>query len=225
MANHTGNARLLELPALAGLIASTAAIEYEPGEAVYKFGAPCTTFPLVVSGNARVYTSSDSGRRVTLYRLKPGEVCPISLSTLLQHNTYPATAIAETALQVRYLEGEKFITAITQTPELFSVFLDTFSGCLYNSVCTARQLMFDPLDVRLAHLLYEQFADSPDRAINLTHEDIANELGTTRVVASRMLKKLEHANCIHLRRKKIALNDANALKKLANNARQSSGRA
>lgn len=129
----------------------------------------------------------------------------------------------ETSLKIRYLEGETFIAAVRQSPALASIFLDAFAGCLYDSVCTARQLMFDPLDVRLAHLLSEQFNQAPDQTINFTHEDIANELGTTRVVASRMLKKLEHADCIHLCRRKIALKDANTLKTLANNGNQANG--
>ena len=132
--------------------------------------------------------------------------------------TRAAAATAETTLRVRYLAGEKFDIVLGQLPEISSVFLDAFVGCLYDLLCTTRQVMFDPLDIRLAHLLDEQFSNSPDQSINFTHEDIAHELGTTRVVASRMLKKLEHANCIRLCRRKITLNDAEALKKLVDDS-------
>ncbi|MGB5538448.1 MAG: hypothetical protein WBN08_21380, partial [Thiogranum sp.] len=81
---------------------------------------------------------------VTLYRLKPGDICPISLSTLLQHSTYPATATAETTVQIRYLSGEKLQATISSTPEIFSAFLKALTACLYDSGCTTRQLMSDP---------------------------------------------------------------------------------
>lgn len=208
------SASLLELPALVELINATPLVGRKSGEALFHAGESCTGIPILLSGTARVYTSGNSGRQVTLYRLKPGEVCPVSLSALLQQSVYPAAATAETPLQVRYLAGEDFRKAISQDPETFSIFLNTFAGCLYDSVCLARQLMFDSLEVRLANLLYDQLANNPEQAITLTHEEIARELGTTRVVASRMLKKLEHADCIRLRRRQIALNDVHALKEM-----------
>lgn len=144
MKSNTDNVSLLEMPALNGLIASTPAVERAAGEALFRSGEPCTSLPLVVSGNARIYAGDKAGRQVTLYRLKPGDICPISLSTLLQHSTYPATATAETTVQIRYLSGEKLQATISSTPEIFSAFLKALTACLYDSVCTTRQLMSDP---------------------------------------------------------------------------------
>jgi CRP/FNR family transcriptional regulator len=218
--NNANNASLFDSPALAALIALTPIKNLAAGESLFQSGEFCTSIPVILSGSARIYTTGDDGRKATLYRLKPGDVCPLSLSALLQHSTYPATATAETASQVRYLAGDKFKTVIRQSPDIFGIFLDTFAGCLYNSLCTARQLIFDSLDIRLAHLLNEQFSDSPYQSINLSDEDIANELGTTPVVASSILKKLEHADCIRLSHTEITLHNADALKKLVNNSIQ-----
>jgi len=84
-----------------------------------------------------------------------------------------------------------------------------------------------PADVRAAGcatgqfiLLHEKLTESPDQTVNFTHEEIARELGTTRVVVSRLLKKLEHANCIRMYRKKIILENASSLKALINNTSQ-----
>lgn len=214
MATRSRKISLFEVPALAELVAATPVVDRAAGEAIFASGEPCRHLPILVSGNIRIFASGHNGRQVTLYRLKPGEVCPISLSSLLQCCPYPATAVAETRVAVRFLPADEFESTIRRTPEIFSVFLQTFAACLYDSVCTAQQLMFDSLDVRLANLLDEQFDGSPDQTINFTHEEIAHELGTTRVVASRLLKKLERANCIRLCRRKIALNDAAALKNL-----------
>ena len=83
MENNADNVSLLDMPALAGLIASTLVVERAAGEVLFQSGEFCAGLPLIVSGNALVYATDKAGRRVTLYRLKPGDVCPISLSTLL----------------------------------------------------------------------------------------------------------------------------------------------
>ena len=146
MKSNNNNVSLLKMPELAALIASTPIVERAAGKPLFHSGEPCTSLPIIISGNARIHASDSAGHPVTIYRLKGGDVCPISLSALLQHSNYPATATAETAVQVSYLPGEKMIAAINSTPEIFSVFLGTFAGGLYDSQQTARQLMFFTLD-------------------------------------------------------------------------------
>ena len=146
MKSNNNNVSLLETPELAALIASTPIVERAAGKPLFHSGEPCTSLPIIISGSVRIHARDSAGRQVTLYRLKRGDVCPISLSALLQHGNYPATATAETAVQVCYLSGEKMEAAINSTPEIFSIFLDTFAGGLYDSVRTARQLMFFTLD-------------------------------------------------------------------------------
>ena len=142
--SNNDSVSLLEMPALKGLIASTPAVERAAGEALFRSGEPGTSLPLVISGNARIFAGGKAGRQLAVYRLKPGDICPISLSALLQRSTYPVTATAETTVQVRYLSGEKLHATISSTPEIFSAFLEALNACLYNSVCTTRQLMSDP---------------------------------------------------------------------------------
>ena len=146
MKSNNNNVSLLETPELAALIASTPIVECAAGETLFHSGEPCTSLPIIISGNARIHARDNAGHPVTLYRLKCGDVCPISLSALLQHSNNPATATAESAVQVCYLSAEKMKAAINSTPEIFGVFLDTFAGGLYDSVRTARQLMFFTLE-------------------------------------------------------------------------------
>ena len=146
MKSNNNNVSLLKTPELAALIASTPIVERAAGDTLFHSGEPCTSLPVIISGNARIHASDSAGHPVTIYRLKGGDVCPISLSALLQHSNYPAAATAETTVQVCYLSGEKMEATINSAPEIFSVFLDTFAGGLYDSVRTARQLMFFALD-------------------------------------------------------------------------------
>lgn len=146
MKNNAGKISLLEMPELAGLIASTPLVEYSAGETLFQSGEPCTSLPVVISGSAWIDTKDKAGSPVILYRLQPGDACPISLSTLLQYSTYPATATATSTTQVRYLPGEKLQVAINSTPEVFSAFLGALASGLNNAVHTTRQLTCSPLD-------------------------------------------------------------------------------
>ncbi len=214
MTNNSNNVSLFELAALTDLIRISPQKVLTAGTKLFHSGAFCEYLPLLESGMARVYASDDSDRQVTLYRLNPGEICTLSLSTLLQNRSYPAAAVAETDSKVRCLNAEAFKSLVVRDPELFAIFLGTFADCLCNSVCTTRRLLFDPLDVRLAQFLSDRFSDRTDQTLHVTHDEIAKELGTTRVVTSRLLKQLERANCIQLCRRKIRLIDPTALKEL-----------
>jgi CRP/FNR family transcriptional regulator len=225
MALSSDRVSLLSLPALAPLMDKALRVEHAPGDSLFSPGEPCVHLPVLLSGVAKVYVSNDGNRRVTLYRLRPQAICPISLSALLQNSPYPAGAVAEGHLQVRYLPGDQLKSLIRESQETFSALLESFAGCVYESVRTARHLMFAPLDVRLAQMLRNRFTAAPDQAIALSHEELANEIGTSRVVVSRLLKRLEHANCIRLRRREIALNDPAVLDDIIEAARQPARRA
>ncbi|GMQ89406.1 MAG: hypothetical protein BMS9Abin09_0886 [Gammaproteobacteria bacterium] len=144
---NTGKVSLLDMPELAALIAATPVVKHAAGETLFQSGESCTSLPVVISGNAWIHARDKTGLQVALYRLEPGDACPISLSALLQHSTYPTTATAENNVQVRYLSGEKLQAVINSTPEVFRAFLDTFASGLYDAVRTTRQLMHgDPPD-------------------------------------------------------------------------------
>ena len=146
MENSADNVSLLEMPELAELIVSTRLVERAAGEILFQSGDLCTTLPLLVSGDARIYATDKNGQQVTLYYLKPGDICPISLSILLQNSVYPASAIADTATLVRYLPGEELKATLNSTPEIFRALLDTFASGLNDSARIACQLMPDPRD-------------------------------------------------------------------------------
>ena len=146
MENSADNVSLLKMPELAELIASTRLVERAAGEVLFQSGDLCTTLPLLISGDARIYATDKNGQQVTLYYLRPSDICPISLSILLQNSVYPASAIADTATLVRYLPGEEFKATLNSTPEIFRALLDTFASGLNDSARIARQLMPDPRD-------------------------------------------------------------------------------
>lgn len=130
MASPVRGSELLASPALAALVESIQPVELEAGAALFDLGEACTRLPLLATGGAAVYASDKEGRPALLYRLGPGEICPVSLSALMQQGLYPAWARAGTRVQVRYLPGEAFRTLIARDPETFGIFLNTFADSL-----------------------------------------------------------------------------------------------
>jgi CRP-like cAMP-binding protein len=163
---------LLTLPALSSLIDDTPLVEHAPGDHLFRPDALCMSLPVVVSGTARIYARNAGNRQITLYRLRAGALCPLSLSTLLQHRRYPAGAIAETHLQVHYLPGEQLTPLIWRSRETFDAVLGDLADCLSGSLGTARQLMSmsSLLDIRLAQLLRARLAKVADETIPLTRK-------------------------------------------------------
>ncbi len=130
---------LLASPALAGWIETLPLEECAPGATLFEPGEPCTRLPLLTSGRAMVYGHDETGRRVDLYRLHPGEICPMSLAALLQQQNYVAGAHAETRVRLRYLPGDTFRSRIAQDPASFAIFLETFSDCLQDVTSAVRK--------------------------------------------------------------------------------------
>jgi CRP/FNR family transcriptional regulator len=213
MTNDPHTTSLLDLPALAELLAATPATEYKHGTPLFRYGDTCSSLPVLVSGTARVYLTGNNERQATLYRLRPGQVCPVALASLLRHRRVAAEAATETAARVCHISGDELGNLARRFPELASLLLDAVTGRLDGLLDTTQQALFVSLDIRLARLLERGFRTNPDGAIRPTHQAIANELGTSRVVISRLLKRMERAGCIRLSRKTIELGDAQALAK------------
>ncbi len=201
-------------PSLAALLDETLCFAFTAGHRIFRAGQPCHYVPVLESGAVRVFVCGSRDRQVALYHLGPDDLCPVSLASLLSGSVYPAEALAESDVKVRFLQARRIKGVMLADPELHAAFLAFVSEAYCSSIERARGLLFDPLDVRLARLLSEEFRRSADNSIRVTHDDVASELGTTRVVASRMLKKLEQDDCIELRRRKISLKNSLALQKL-----------
>jgi CRP/FNR family transcriptional regulator len=168
-------------------------------------GSDCTSFMLLLDGTVRVYQHTDDGREMTLYRTSPGDVCMMSLNSLIHDRPFRANAISETRLKMILLSANDFHKAMKVSETfrflILSSLVDTVCTIVHNFYDTA----FEPLDMRLACLLGRLFERSGSDTLDITHQELSLELGTTREVVSRLLKKLEQQQCIVLMRGKILL--------------------
>lgn len=168
-------------------------------------GMVCEHLMLIVEGCVRVFKESDEGREVTLYRVEPGQLCIHNLNNLVDGIQYPIMARTETELKGLVISRPAFKKALDESASFRSYVLRTLTGRLSHMVDLISGFAFERLDLRVAVWLAEQFERSSGHPIKVTHNDVADELGTTREMISRILKDFEHKRCIQLSRGKIHL--------------------
>ncbi|MDH5178391.1 MAG: Crp/Fnr family transcriptional regulator [Gammaproteobacteria bacterium] len=173
--------------------------------AIFHEGMECNHLMLIVEGCVRVYRHSDEGREVTLYRVEPGQLCIHSLNNLVDGVQSRISVKTETAMRGLVINRVAFQTALDQSTSFRNYVLRTLTERLSLLTNLVSGFAFDRLDLRVACWLVEQFDRSCGHPIQVTHSDIAHELGTTREMISRILKDFEHKRCIQLARGRIHL--------------------
>lgn len=163
--------------------------------------------PLVLDGVIRVFRNDyDLDREILLYYIHDGQTCMMSLVASFANQESQVHAITErkselllipTAMvrnwQIKYSRWNQFI---------LNTFLDRYTELLN----TINDLSFKHIDERVYNYLIQYHHRHGDNRVKLTHQKLANELGTTRVVVSRILKDLEHKGYIKLMRGEIQVN-------------------
>lgn len=193
-------------------LAQMSPVEVSAGGVLLRAGDACREFPLLLRGTVRVFVRTETGREIVLYRLRPGELCILSLGSLLGHEPYPAEAVAETDLKAVTLPAERFQRVFEESSAFRGFVIDHLVRRLHETIMLVQEVAFERLDVRLACHLCQRFQEERVTALDITHQELAVELGTTREVTSRMLKELERRGCIRLRRGRIELVNETALR-------------
>lgn len=187
------------------MLASAKIQSVEAKSILFHEGMVCDHFMLIVEGCIRVFKESNEGREVTLYRVEPGQLCIHNLNSLVDGIHYPIIARAEKPMRGLVISRSAFKKALDESSSFRNYVLRTLTGRLSHMADLISGFAFDRLDLRVACWLNEEFEKSCGRPIKITHSDIADELGTTREMISRILKDFEHKRCLQLARGKIHL--------------------
>ena len=186
-----------------------------PATIMMRQGETSQGFVLFSRGTTRVYERTENGREIALYRTRPGEMCLLTLINLLTDTTYSAEAVTEEELHVVSIPLENFRNALTHSDGFRQVLFATLAQRLSDLTHLVGRVAFQRLDLRLAHLLSQRFEESKTTRVVVTHQKLAQDLGTTREVASRLLKELEHQGHIRLHRGAIELLSPEGLARLS----------
>jgi len=188
---------------------------FPAGAPIMRCGELCRGFVLLARGSVRVYEADANGREIVLYRVRAGELCVLTLSNLTACTPYSAGAIAEEAVEVVIIPTAQFNYALAQSEAFRTYVLSTLSQRLGELMALVEQVAFQRLDLRLACLLGQLFGQANTASLQITHQELANELGTSREVASRLLKEFENMGCIRLKRGVIELLSPETLSRIS----------
>lgn len=189
-------------------------INFPPNTVVIHRGDRCKSLMLVVKGTVRVYERAGNGRELALYRVTAGEICVLTITNLLEHTAYSADAVTEDEVQVVSIPLSCFQDTLAESPGFRNYIMSTLARRLSAVMQLVEQVAFQRLDLRLACLLGQLFGSQSTNRVSITHQDLANELGTAREVVSRMLKGFEQMHCVRLHHGEIELVSQEALKRL-----------
>ena len=189
-------------------------VQYGQGENIHSGENDCVGVLLIKSGELRTYILSEDGREITLYRLTKGNVCILSASCILKSITFDVHIDAEQDSEVLLINSTVFQQICNKNiyAENFSykITVDRFSDVMW----AMQQILFMSFDKRLAIFLLDEISKNDTDSISLTHEQIANYVGSAREVVSRMLKYFENEGFVELSRGRVTVIDKKRLKDL-----------
>ena len=168
-------------------------------------GQIVTTIPIVLSGSVKISRTDENGREILLYYINPNEGCAMTFTCCMQLQKSEIKAITEVPTQFISIPVEIMDKWITKYPTWKSFVMNSIRSRFNELIKTIDQLTFQKLDERLIHYLKEKATVTGSKVINLSHDQIATDLATSRVVISRLLKTLENDKKVVLYRNQIKL--------------------
>lgn len=170
---------------------------------------------LVGKGAMRVYKCSESGREITLYWVRAGELCLLNVLGAMTGVKSPASARVEEEVVALVIPPDIFRGWIGSEPSLRSHVFSIMTAGMVDVMTLVEEIAFKKLDIRLAQYLCDGFfGDGNPGELQVTHESIAAELGSAREPISRLLKEFENQGAIVLSRGRIKLRDADGLRSM-----------
>ena len=212
--------KILDLyPALAGLPGDRLSVLLQPkavmqvpaGTRIFAEHQPCQGFPLLLEGSIKVVKQAASGRELMLYRVAPGGSCIITSSCLLGHSDYNARGIAESPLSMLLLPGSVFGQLMIDHAPFRDFVFHLFAERIGELMQLVEEVAFARLDQRLARLLLAR----NDSVLNVTHQQLADELGSVREIVSRLLKGFAAQGLVSLGREHLTITDRPRLQEIA----------
>ena len=178
---------------------------YQAGHIILNERSHIRSIPIVTKGTLKVIRTDEDGREILLYYIKAGESCIMSFLGGLHQVTSKVKAEVEEDAEILFLPVEKVSLFIKEYPQWLDYIFNLYHKRFEELLEIINAIAFKKVDERLLVLLHKKKDLTGNNTLNITHEQLANELGTARVVVSRLLKQLEDINKVKLGRNKITL--------------------
>lgn len=178
---------------------------FKEGEIVMDYGKYIRMMPIVLKGTLKVLRMDESNNEILLYYLSSNESCSMAYSCCLEAKKSEIKAIAEDDVELLGIPHEKLDEWICKYPTWRNYIMRSFNERFLELLKTIESIAFHKLDERLVAYLKEKQRHTGSSVIKASHYSIADDLATSRVVISRLLKQLENDKRIILYRNEIKL--------------------
>jgi CRP/FNR family transcriptional regulator, anaerobic regulatory protein len=178
---------------------------YEAGSVILNENASIRSIPIVIKGVMKVMRTEEDGREILLYYIKAGESCIMSFLGGMHNETSKVKAEVEEDAEILFLPVDKVSLFIKEYPQWLDYIFRLYHKRFEELLEIINAIAFKKVDERLLDLLNKKTELTGSKVLHITHEQLANELGTARVVVSRLLKQLEESGILKLGRNKISL--------------------
>jgi len=178
---------------------------FKEGEIILNEHAYIRSIPIVKKGSLRVMRTDEEGKEILLYYIKPGETCIMSFLGGIHDDTSKIKAVAEEETEILLVPVDKVSLLIKEYPEWLDYIFKLYHKRFEELLEVVNAIAFKKMDERILQLLREKKKLTGSSDLATTHQQLAEELGTARVVVSRLLKQMETDGLVKLSRNKISL--------------------
>ena len=197
------------------LTQSTAQRSVPKGTVLAGSSTECTGLLLVRSGQLRAFILSDEGREITLYRLFERDICLFSASCMLRSMQFEIMIAAEKDTELFIIPADVYQSVAKESAPAANFTTEIMATRFSEVMWLMEQIMWKSFDRRLAHFLLDESALEGTAVLHLTHETIANHLGTAREVVTRMLRYFQSEGLVRLSRGVVEITNTQKLNELA----------
>ncbi len=185
------------------------------GTVINRTKGECSGLFIILSGEIRVYTISNGGREITLYRLFDRDICLFSASCILKNIQFDLAIETKTDTEAVVIPADVYKKIMDASAPLANFTNEIISSRFTDVMWLLDQIMWKSFDSRLADFLLEQRQIAGNETIKITHEEIGNNLGNPREVVTRMLKYFQNEGIVKLSRGTIKILDTKRLFEIA----------
>jgi len=196
---------LLELKLIEEIEKEGKFMSFKEGDVIIDYNKNIKFMPLIISGTIRVMRKDEEDNEILLYYLSSNESCAMAYTCCMEARKSEIKAIAEDSVELVAIPHEKLDEWLTKYPSWKSYIFNSFTQRFNELLRSLESIAFHKLDQRLIKYLRNKSKVTGKSAIQLSHNQIAEELGTSRVVISRLLKQLENEKKLVLYRNEIKL--------------------
>lgn len=189
--------------------------DFPAGKVIHNGSEDCVGLLLVTSGRLRAYTVSGEGKELTLFRLFERDLCLFSASCMMNSIQFDVTISAEQDTCVFHIPPDVYKRLMEQSAAVAGYTNELMASRFSDVMWLMDQILNQKMDVRLAALLLEESDLAGTDELHLTHDALANHLGSAREVITRLLKYLQNEGIVTPARGRIILNDRQRLEQLA----------